>query len=297
MSGQIPLVNPAITIQTLTVSPSAPDAGQVPNAIANLAPGTLVEGFVVNRNAQQQPILRTSLGDILVQSELFLKTGSQVVIRIDPSVNGRARIITVDGADPQTYAQQLAGRTITKDTILPSSITSDDAPTGAALSPQNAGTAQNLRAVLLPAPTLPHPTKPRPILCCLMAALLLTRPQHLPPRLRIYRQSLFFKFALSAPRCPALQHLPPQRQRLHYYRQPLPAPHCRRHRAHHLPWLRLMQSPHLLTLRSINRSPQLQPLQHHKAHLPRPPHQLACRHNQPHPSHKPYHPLFYKQRL
>jgi hypothetical protein len=157
MSGQIPPVNPAVIIQPISTSPTTPDSGQIPNAFTNLPTGTLVEGFVVNRNLNQQPILRTSLGDILVQSELFLKTGSEVVLRIDPSAAGRARIVTVDGANPQDYAQQLASRTITKDTILPSSLTATQTATPTANTPAGQVIAPLLRAILLqpPASSLP----------------------------------------------------------------------------------------------------------------------------------------------
>lgn len=158
MSGQIPPVNPAVLIQPISTSPTTPDSGQIPNAFANLPTGTLVEGFVVNRTLNQQPILRTSLGDVLVQSELFLKTGSEVVLRIDPSAAGRARIITVDGANPQDYAQQLASRTITKDTILPSSLTATQTASPTANAPAGQMIAPLLRAILLQSPASAAPT-------------------------------------------------------------------------------------------------------------------------------------------
>ena len=157
MSGQIPPVNPAVIIQPISTSPTAPDSGQIPNAFANLPTGTLVEGFVVNRTLNQQPILRTSLGDILVQSELFLKTGSEVVLRIDPSAAGRARIVTVDGANPQDYAQQLASRTITKDTILPSSLAATQTVSPTANAPAGQVIAPLLRAILLQPPASAAP--------------------------------------------------------------------------------------------------------------------------------------------
>jgi hypothetical protein len=158
MSGQIPPVNPAVLIQPISTSPTTPDSGQIPNAFSNLPTGTLVEGFVVNRTLNQQPILRTSLGDILVQSELFLKTGSEVVLRIDPSAAGRARIVTVDGANPQDYAQQLASRTITKDTILPSSLTVTQTASPTANAPAGQVIAPLLRAILLQSPASAAPT-------------------------------------------------------------------------------------------------------------------------------------------
>lgn len=148
MSGNIPAINPTVIIQTITTSPASPDSGGIPPALANVAPGTLLEGFVVNRTTQQQPILRTSLGDILVQSEFFLKTGSEVVIRVEPNTAGRARIISIDGVEPQIYAQQLAARTTTGDTVLANSLFGEETPVAQPNTPRAQPT---IEAVLLKA--------------------------------------------------------------------------------------------------------------------------------------------------
>lgn len=86
---------PAVSINAAGVSGNAP---QVPGAISALPAGSFLEGFVLNRDSAGNPTLRTSLGDFLLQSNLFLKIGSNVTVRIDASgQNFRAHIVEVDG--------------------------------------------------------------------------------------------------------------------------------------------------------------------------------------------------------
>lgn len=100
-----PPINNLVSITPLTTPPASRDAtGSVPAQLAGVAPGTTVEGFVVNRDGQSNPILRTALGDVLVKSDVFIKTGSEVVFRVDTTQPGHARILTIDGMPPQDYA-------------------------------------------------------------------------------------------------------------------------------------------------------------------------------------------------
>jgi hypothetical protein len=117
----IPPVNAAITIQPLG-SAVASREGSIPPALQGLAVGALVKGFVVNRDAAKNPILRTPLGDLVVKSEIFLKTGSDVVVRVDPALPTAARIISIDGQTPQEYAVQLIPALPAGDQILTSSL-------------------------------------------------------------------------------------------------------------------------------------------------------------------------------
>lgn len=125
-------VNPVITIQPVTTIPTRDD-GAAANPLASLASGTLVEGFVVNRDALSNPILRTPLGDLRITSDVFLKTGSEVVFRVDTSQSSLARIVTVDGLTPQDYSLQSA-RGLTRDTITPSGLQTLGATTSAAVA-------------------------------------------------------------------------------------------------------------------------------------------------------------------
>ncbi len=116
-------INPIVSIQPLATSSPGRDATSVPPQLAKLAPGTLLEGFVVNRDAQNNPILRTTLGDVQLKSDVFVKTGSELVIRVDTTQESRARIITIDGVTPQDYAARNS-RGLTQDTIAPSQLLS-----------------------------------------------------------------------------------------------------------------------------------------------------------------------------
>lgn len=159
-------VNPVITIQPVTTIPTRSDGGGT-NPLASLASGTLVEGFVVNRDAQSNPILRTPLGDLRITSDVFLKTGSEVVFRVDTSQSSLARIVTVDGLTPQEYSIQ-SSRGLTRDTITPSGLqTLGSTAATTAAGTQLAATASQAKAVLqaiilqvqgeseLPAPSTP----------------------------------------------------------------------------------------------------------------------------------------------
>lgn len=112
-----PPINNIVSITPLTTPPASRDAtGSVPTQLQGVATGTLVEGFVVNRDAQSNPILRTAVGDVLVKSDVFIKTGSEVVFRVDPSQPGHARLLSIDGLPPQDYAAANT-RGISSDTV------------------------------------------------------------------------------------------------------------------------------------------------------------------------------------
>ena len=113
-----PPINPIVSIRPLTTPSSGRDATAVPAQLANLPPGTTLQGFVVNRDAQSNPILRTPVGDLQLQSDVFVKTGSEMVIRVDATSETRARIVTIDGMPPQEYATNNL-RGLVQDTIMP----------------------------------------------------------------------------------------------------------------------------------------------------------------------------------
>src|SRR5690348_9214813 len=99
-------VAPAAPVQGVQAGSAASSAsgagGGVPPALATLPPGSLVNGFVLNRDTQGNPVLRTIIGDFLLQSDFFLKIGSDVVVRVNATGNNfRASIVSVDGHPPQ----------------------------------------------------------------------------------------------------------------------------------------------------------------------------------------------------
>lgn len=111
-----PPINPVISIRPLSTPLPGRDATNVQTELAVLPAGTTLEGFVINRDPSGNPILRTPVGDLQMQSDVFVKTGSQMVIRVDATSDTRARIISIDGLMPQDYAAQSA-RGLTQDTI------------------------------------------------------------------------------------------------------------------------------------------------------------------------------------
>ena len=151
-SAAVAAVNPIVTIQAIGSSAAISEGDGGANPLASMTNGTTVEGFVVNRDAKNNPILRTAVGDLRVTSEVFLKTGSEVIIRVDNSVATLARILTVDGLTPQDYSNQTqaARAGITKDTISASSLQPLLGNTAATQTKASAPTANPvLQAVVL----------------------------------------------------------------------------------------------------------------------------------------------------
>jgi hypothetical protein len=165
-------VNTVITIQPVATAIPNRDSAPGANPLATLPAGTTVEGFVVNRDAQNNPILRTPLGDLRITSDVFLKTGSEVVFRVDTSQASLARIVTVDGLSPQEYSAQ-SSRGLTQDTISSSAL----APPNAKALAQTAKTgfaasnAPVLNAIVLqPSAQLPPQQAPSLLAAALSAA-------------------------------------------------------------------------------------------------------------------------------
>ncbi|MBN8543142.1 MAG: hypothetical protein J0M34_02650 [Alphaproteobacteria bacterium] len=137
-------LNTLVSIQPVTISVNAQDVAKP--LLENVAVGAILQGYVVNRDAQQNPILRTTIGDVLVKSELFLKTGSEVVIRVDAAIESRARILTIDGLSPQDYVARTTAAPSLSDTILNSSLL----PQSQAL-PSTTNPAATTAPIVLPA--------------------------------------------------------------------------------------------------------------------------------------------------
>jgi len=82
-------------------------AGQV--NLVNFPVGSVLSGFIVNRDAGGNPILRTDSGDITFASNFFLKIGSEITIRIEHLAgNTSAHILSVNGQAPEIAARESA---------------------------------------------------------------------------------------------------------------------------------------------------------------------------------------------
>ena len=166
--------SPIISIQPVVVSQPGREGGTGTNPLAGLASGTVIEGFVINRDAGGNPILRTPIGDLQVKSEVFLKTGSEVVFKVDATQASLARIVSVDGLTLESYSAQ-ATRGIRQDTISATSLQSTlgNPATAAATAATKEGMPPPnpiLPAILLPSAKVPTPV-----------ANLLTQTQGAPP--------------------------------------------------------------------------------------------------------------------
>lgn len=147
---------PAVGITALGISSNAP---QVPPNISSIPAGSFLQGFVLNRDGSGNPVLRTDQGDFSLQSSLFLKIGSSVLVRIDASgSNFRAHITEVDGqkvnADTKpttTTNQQKSGNDqIVRSGWIPSADNNTSASKSAELNailltPNSAATAAQLK--------------------------------------------------------------------------------------------------------------------------------------------------------
>jgi hypothetical protein len=133
-------------IQAVSVGSATQNATQTPSELSGLPIGTYIRGFVINRDRSNNPILRTDQGDVLVRSDVFLKTGAQVTIRIEQIASQlRARIITVDDIPIKDIIEQQQQLPPKDDIVLQPSI----APRVPAALSQTAATAIVLDAVLL----------------------------------------------------------------------------------------------------------------------------------------------------
>jgi hypothetical protein len=160
-------VNPIINIRPVSVPAAGREVTNTQTQLAALPPGTILEGFVLTRDANNNPILRTAVGDLQMQSDVFVKTGSQMVIRVDTTSESRARIVSIDGLEPAEYAAQNARMPAT-DTIAPSQLLSrmPGAAPGTLPPPAN---QPPLQAMLL-TPAIANPlTAPSPFLPALPA--------------------------------------------------------------------------------------------------------------------------------
>jgi len=141
MADNIRLINPipGQPAQGVQQSPGAVGTGQGSALLAGLHPGTTLTGFIVNRDASGNPILRTPTGDIAFQSSFFLKIGSEVVIRVEsPGGNTLAHILSVDGQPPE-IAATLSAFTQEPDVIVSQSLANPAAtttPTAATNNPE-----------------------------------------------------------------------------------------------------------------------------------------------------------------
>jgi hypothetical protein len=98
-----PPVIPGVTQVSAPTSVTTQGSG----VLAQLPTGSVLSGFIINRDATGNPILRTDKGDVLFASNFFLKIGSEVVIRVQNNAGQHnAHIVTVNGVPPEVAETQ-----------------------------------------------------------------------------------------------------------------------------------------------------------------------------------------------
>ncbi len=152
-------------------------SGQV--TIGTLPVGSVLSGFIINRDTNGNPILRTEKGDITFASNFFLKIGSEITIRIEHSAGSNsAHILSVNGQPPEVAVQQ-SGFAPEPEVIVSENLRSANQPnTGQAttntITPQNTASTPTITVtgtIISPTttqhnignPTLPNnPNNPTP---------------------------------------------------------------------------------------------------------------------------------------
>ncbi|MCI5049455.1 MAG: hypothetical protein MRY32_03905, partial [Rickettsiales bacterium] len=139
-------------VTSVATSTTMQDTVQVPPKIAAMPMGSLLKGFVINRDAHNNPVLRTDYGDITVKSDVFLKTGSEVVLRLQQQQSQvMAKIISVNGTPIEEVAKQqnLISQQGSTDSVTRSAISSGQINNQALITNNSALQANMIDATLL----------------------------------------------------------------------------------------------------------------------------------------------------
>jgi len=153
-----------------------------PGVFITFPPGSILSGFIVNRDGTGNPVLRTESGDVTFQTNFFLKIGSEVVIRVETRGTApQAHIISVNGQPPEVATAE--PRTGDNKEVIISRTLAQNAPPPTA--PTNAPTTTVTRAptvavtgvLLTPLPgTPPDAPEPPPLVFRVVQLQTLTPP-------------------------------------------------------------------------------------------------------------------------
>lgn len=96
--------------QVQGIQPYQPTGNEsAPTILATLPSGSILSGYIVNRDPSGNPILRTDKADIVFATGFFLKIGSEVVIRVENRAGqSNAHILSVNGQPPEVAETQSA---------------------------------------------------------------------------------------------------------------------------------------------------------------------------------------------
>ncbi len=102
--------NAQIILQGVSSGGSAGGATNIPPGILALPNGTLLRGHIVQIEGSGFAVLRTPKGDLTLKTELALRRGSEIIIRLDTALSDiKAKIISVDGLTPREFELTTGG--------------------------------------------------------------------------------------------------------------------------------------------------------------------------------------------
>ncbi len=101
-------INQPIPIKNIGSSNASSSATNIPFNIADLPKGTVLRGNVGYRNQQGHVVVHTAKGDIALKTNIFMKTGTEIMMRIENDMNQMmAKIIRVDGKSLEKYVESI----------------------------------------------------------------------------------------------------------------------------------------------------------------------------------------------
>jgi hypothetical protein len=115
-------------------TPAISSATSILPQLLNLPTGTMLHGLVSTpRNAQGHIVIKTDKGELALKTDIFMKRGMEVVIRLDKSTDElMAKLISIDGKSVnkyveslQTTASQEEADTITRTPLFPEDVLDD----------------------------------------------------------------------------------------------------------------------------------------------------------------------------
>ncbi len=191
-----------IRLISIVPSPGVSQSGNISQGSAgaggvfvNFPPGSILSGYIVNRDANGNPVLRTDTGDLTFQTKLFLKIGAEITLRIENrGGNLLAHLLTINGQPPESLAAEQAADNDSAAVILPKF--SDFEQKSAAAAPPPPRTLQ------------PHTTEPTVIRnapTVAVSGVLLTPPDAAEPDAPEPTPQLFRIVNLQTPENPVQQ--------------------------------------------------------------------------------------------
>lgn len=143
------------------------NATGVPTSVLlGLVAGSFVTGIVVSRDGKSNTVLKTANGEITIKSDLPMKNGAEVVLRIESKGdNVTARIVTIDGRVPNAETAPVPEDTVDlappllagkANAPLPQPV-ADKTSDAAAVTPDKSSPAQTAKAPAAPAVIEPKP--------------------------------------------------------------------------------------------------------------------------------------------